>query len=451
MSKQKIHLIAIGGSAMHNLALALAEQGHDVSGSDDEIFEPSKSRLAKLGLLPTTVGWDEKRIYKGLDLVVVGMHAREDNPELKKALDLNIPVFSYPEYLYEASKNKTRVVITGSHGKTSITAMILHALNFHGHDCDYMVGAQLEGFDTMVKITDHNEFMLIEGDEYLSSPLDHRPKFIHYKPNIALLSGIAWDHYNVFPKFEDYYHQFELLMDCIDSGGLMIYNEEDPHVEKVVSETKNEIKKFPYRKPDYHVKDQKFVLETFEGELELKVFGAHNMSNLEGARWICTQMGLTDEEFYEAIVEFEGASKRLETLFKGPKFQVFRDFAHAPSKVKATLNGTREAFENQRIMAVLELHTFSSLNAEFIKQYQGAMDAADTAVVYFNPEVIAHKKLPTLSTSKVQEAFANKKIKVINQSQDLEDFVLSHSGQHEVLLLMSSGNFDGIDWPKHFQ
>lgn len=451
MSKQRIHLIAIGGSAMHNLALALSEQGHNVSGSDDEIFEPSRSRLEKKGLLPPSMGWDEKCIDESIDLVVVGMHARADNPELKKALALEIPVFSYPEYLYEASKNKTRVVITGSHGKTSITAMILHALNFHGHDCDFMVGAQLEGFDTMVKITDHNEFMLIEGDEYLSSPLDPRPKFIHYRPNIALLSGIAWDHYNVFPKFEDYFHQFELLMECIDSGGLIIYNEEDPQVEKVVSESKNEIKKFPYRKPDYHVDNQKFVLETFEGDLELKVFGAHNMSNLEGARWICTQMGLTDEEFYEAIVEFEGASKRLEPLFKGPEFQVYRDFAHAPSKVKASLNGTRETFENQKIMAVLELHTFSSLNADFISQYEGAMDAANTPVVYFNPNVIAHKKLPALSAESVQQAFGNPTIKVINESSVLEDFVLSHAGQHEVLLLMSSGNFDGIDWSKHFQ
>ncbi len=451
MSKQRIHLIAIGGSAMHNLALALAEQGHSVSGSDDEVFEPSRSRLANKGLLPNTMGWDASRIDSSLDLVVVGMHARSDNPELKKALELKIPVYSYPEYLYEASKDKTRVVITGSHGKTSITAMILHALNFHGHDCDYMVGAQLEGFDTMVKITDENEFMLIEGDEYLSSPLDPRPKFIHYKPNIALLSGIAWDHYNVFPNYQDYFHQFELLMECIDSGGLIIYNEDDPEVVRVVEESKNEIKKFPYGKPKYHVENRKFVLETFEGDLDLKVFGAHNMSNLEGARWICSQMGLTDEEFYEAIVEFEGASKRLEPLFKGPNFEVFRDFAHAPSKVKATLNGTREAYADRKIMAVLELHTFSSLNAEFIQQYKGSMDAADLAIVYFNPSVIAHKKLAPLSPEIVQKAFGNEAIKVIDESKALEDYVLSNAGQHEVLLLMSSGNFDGIDWSKHFQ
>ncbi len=451
MSKERIHLIAIGGSAMHNLALALAEQGHDVTGSDDEIFEPSRSRLAEKDLLPAKVGWDESQIHSGIDKVIVGMHARSDNPELKKALELGLPVFSYPEYLYEAARDKTRVVITGSHGKTSITAMILHALNFHGHDCDYMVGAQLDGFDTMVRITDHNEFMVIEGDEYLSSPLDPRPKFVHYKPNIALLSGIAWDHYNVFPKYEDYFHQFELLMDCIDTGGLIIYNEEDPEVERVVKESKNEVKQFPYSKPKYHVEDEHFVLETFEGDLELKVFGAHNMSNLEGARWICTQMGLTDEEFYEAIVEFEGASKRLEPLFKGPDFQVYRDFAHAPSKVKASLEGTRETFAQSKIMAVLELHTFSSLNADFIKQYKGAMDAADLGVVYFNPQVIEHKKLPALSTTSVREAFANSNLEVINDSKELEDFVLSNAGLHQVLLLMSSGNFDGIDWSKHFQ
>lgn len=436
---------------MHNLALALSEQGHNVSGSDDEIFEPSRSRLAKRGLLPEVMGWDAQRISKDLDLVVVGMHAREDNPELKKALELGLPVFSYPEYLYQASKDKTRVVITGSHGKTSITAMILHALNFHGRDCDYMVGAQLDGFDTMVKISDENEFMVIEGDEYLSSPLDPRPKFVHYKPNIALLSGIAWDHYNVFPQYEDYFKQFELLMDCIDSGGLIIYNEEDSEVIRVVEETKNEIKKFPYQKPSYRVEDGHFILETFEGDLELKVFGAHNMSNLEGARWICSQMGLTDEEFYEAIIEFEGASKRLEALFTSSSFKVYRDFAHAPSKVKATLDGTRETYPDSKLMAVLELHTFSSLNEEFIKQYKSSMDSADLAVVYFNPEVLKHKKLPPLSIEKVQAAFDNYELKVIDQSKELEDFVISSAGRHEVLLLMSSGNFDGIDWSKHFQ
>lgn len=442
----KIHLIAIGGSAMHNLALALHEQGHQVSGSDDEVFEPSRSRLERKGLLPASIGWDANRIHKDLDVIVLGMHARKDNPELQRALELELPVYSYPEYLYESSKDKTRVVITGSHGKTTITSMILHVLNFHNRDCDYMVGAQLEGFETMVRLTDHNEFMLIEGDEYLSSPLDPRPKFVHYRPNIALLSGIAWDHYNVFPEFAQYLHQFELLMGYIEPGGQIIYNEEDPEVKNLVESTKHEIKKFPYRTPSYHVENENFVLNTIEGDLELSIFGAHNMNNLEGARWVCSQMGITDEEFYEAIVEFEGASKRMEPILEEQDFKAFRDFAHAPSKVKASMLALRETFANQKIMAVVELHTFSSLNIDFIQQYQSTLDPADTAVVYFNPEVVKHKKLPALDSLAVQEAFGNDKILVVQSSSELEQLVRVQKKEHGILALMSSGNFDGIDW-----
>lgn len=442
----KIHLIAIGGSAMHNLALALHEQGHEVSGSDDEVFEPSKSRLERKGLLPKSIGWDARRIHKELDVIVLGMHARKDNPELQRALELELPVYSYPEYLYESSKDKTRVVITGSHGKTTITSMILHVLNFHIRDCDYMVGAQLEGFDTMVRLTDHNEFMLIEGDEYLSSPLDPRPKFVHYRPNIALLSGIAWDHYNVFPEFAQYLHQFELLMGYIEPGGQIIYNEEDPEVKNLVESTKHEIKKFPYQTPSYQVENENFVLNTPEGDLELNIFGAHNMNNLEGARWVCSQMGITDDEFYEAIVEFEGASKRMEPILEEAQFKAYRDFAHAPSKVKASMLALRETFADQKIMAVVELHTFSSLNIDFIKHYQSTLDPADTAVVYFNPEVVKHKKLPALDTLAVQEAFGNDQILVVQSSSELEQLVRVQKKEHGILALMSSGNFDGIDW-----
>ncbi|QNR23798.1 UDP-N-acetylmuramate--L-alanine ligase [Croceimicrobium hydrocarbonivorans] len=446
----KIHLIAIGGSAMHNLALALHQQGHDLSGSDDEIFEPSRSRLADTGILPESMGWDANRIHSDIDMVVVGMHARKDNPELLKALDLGLKVLSYPEYLYESSKDKTRVVITGSHGKTTITSMILHVLNFHGRDCDYMVGAQLEGFHTMVRLTDHNEFMVIEGDEYLSSPLDPRPKFVHYRPNIALLSGIAWDHYNVFPKFEEYRHQFELLFEYIEPGGQIIYNADDSEVKNLVESATQELKKFPYQTPAYRVEDQQFILETIEGDLPLQVFGAHNMNNLEGARWVCSQMGITDEEFYEAIVEFEGASKRMEPLIETDNLKVFRDFAHAPSKVKASVQACRETFGDSRFLAVLELHTFSSLNLEFMQQYANSMDPADTAIVYFNPEVLAHKKLPALSIEAVQKAFASEKVKVIMNSAELETLIQEQKEKHEIIVLMSSGNFDGIDWTKVF-
>jgi len=442
----KIHLIAIGGSAMHNLAIALHQQGHAVSGSDDEVFEPSKSRLAKHGLLPKTMGWNEANITPDLELIILGMHARPDNIELKRAQELNLRVLSYPEYLYENSKDKTRVVIAGSHGKTSITAMILHSLHYHNRDCDYMVGAQLDGFETMVRLTDHNEFILLEGDEYLSSPLDSRPKFIHYKPNIALLSGIAWDHVNVFPDYEDYKQQFDQLLSCIEAGGVIIYNEDDQEVLDVVNRTKNEVKKFAYSLPSYRVEDQHFILDTIEGDLELKVFGAHNMINLEGARWICNQMGLTDEEFYEAIEKFEGASKRLEKLEIPVDYQIYRDFAHAPSKVKASVSGTKETFVENKLVAVFELHTFSSLNIDFIGQYKSSLDKADEAIVYFNPKVVEHKKLPALDAKAVQEAFANPQIKVITNRAELIKTVKASGASADVLLLMSSGNFDAINW-----
>tara|TARA_R110002050_G_scaffold48780_1_gene113257 strand:- start:28463 stop:29815 length:1353 start_codon:yes stop_codon:yes gene_type:complete len=442
----KIHLIAIGGSAMHNLAIALHQQGHAVSGSDDEIFEPSKSRLAKYGLLPRSMGWNAANISESIELVILGMHARPDNVELKRAQELGLKVLSYPEYLYENSKDKTRVVIAGSHGKTSITAMILHSLHYHKRDCDYMVGAQLDGFETMVRLTDHNEFILLEGDEYLSSPLDARPKFIHYRPNIALLSGIAWDHVNVFPDYEDYKKQFDQLLDCIEPGGVIIYNEDDQEVLDVINRTKNEVKKFPYSLPAYRVEDQHFILDTFEGDLELKVFGAHNMSNLEGARWICNQMGLTDEEFYEAIEEFEGASKRLEKMNIAVDYDVYRDFAHAPSKVKASVSGTKETYADHKLIAVFELHTFSSLSINFLSQYKSSLDKADTAIVYFNPKVLEHKKLPALDANAVKEAFANPNIKVITDREILINTVKKVSASADVLLLMSSGNFDAINW-----
>lgn len=446
----KIHLIAIGGSAMHNLALALHEQGHELTGSDDEIFEPSRSRLAEAGILPETIGWNPANIHQDLDLVVVGMHARKENPELTRALELGIKVLSYPEYLYESSKDKTRVVITGSHGKTTITSMILHVLNFHGRDCDFMVGAQLDGFKTMVRLTDHNEFMLIEGDEYLSSPLDPRPKFVHYRPNIALLSGIAWDHYNVFPNYTDYRAQFEMLFDYIEPGGQIIYNEDDPEVKSVVENAKQAVKKFPYQTPSYYAENQNFVLETIEGDLPLSVFGAHNMNNLEGARWVCTQMGITDEEFYEAIVAFQGASKRMEALLEKENLKVFRDFAHAPSKVKASVKACEETFVDSETLAVLELHTFSSLNIDFMQQYAQSMNPASQAVVYFNPEVLRHKKLPSLDPQAVKDAFKNENLIVIQDSSDLEKYLKDAQDKYEVILLMSSGNFDGINWSEFF-
>lgn len=443
----KVHFIAIGGSAMHNLALALYHKGFEVSGSDDEIFEPSRSRLDKYGLLPKKTGWYPEKISADLDYIILGMHARKDNPELLRANELGLKVYSYPEFIYEQSKDKTRVVIAGSHGKTTITAMILHVLHFHHQDCDYMIGAQLEGFDTMVKLTSDNEFILLEGDEYLSSPTDPRPKFLHYKPNITLISGIAWDHVNVFPTYQDYFRQFELLMENLEPGGAVIYNETDPEVVKLIENSNSQVKKFSYAMPDYQSEDGEVSLKTEEGLVPLAIFGKHNMNNLEGARWICNQMGITDEQFYEAIPSFKGASRRLEKIHASTDFKVFRDFAHAPSKVKATLNAVKENFTNHQVIACLELHTFSSLNIDFLHEYAHTMDAADEALVYFNPDVVKHKKLPALDASAIQAKFKNDQLKVFSNNQEMLS-VLKGMLQHgrTVLLIMSSGSFDGINW-----
>lgn len=434
---------------MHNLALALSQKGDTVTGSDDEIFEPSRSRLQNAGLLPDSMGWDANRITEDLDAIILGMHAREDNPELLRAKELNLPIYSYPEYLYERTKDKTRVVIAGSHGKTTITSMILHVLHYHDRIEDFMVGAQLEGFDTMVSLTDEAEFAVLEGDEYLSSPIDRRPKFHLYHPNIALLSGIAWDHINVFPTYDDYLEQFKIFLTTFERGGALVYNADDPAVAKLVEEDKTEIKKFPYRKPDYRVENGVCILNTPFGEVPLQVIGEHNLLNLEGARWICLEMGIQEDEFYEAISSFSGASKRLEQLAKDKGVVVYKDFAHAPSKVKATASAVAETYPNAKVVACLELHTFSSLNPDFLPSYAGALDAVDEAFVYFNPKAVVHKKLPPLDEDIVASAFGRQDIQVLTDSNIVLDRLKSEKDGDTVYLLMSSGNFDGAsleDW-----
>lgn len=441
----KVHFIAIGGSAMHNLALALHHKGYMVTGSDDEFFNPSKGRLEKYGLLPESEGWNPDRITEDLDAIILGMHARENNLELLKAKELGLKIYSYPEYLYEQSKNKTRVVIAGSHGKTTITSMILHVLHYHEMECDYMVGAQLEGFETMVKLTPHNEFIVLEGDEYLSSPIDRRPKFHLYKPNIALLSGIAWDHINVFPTYENYKQQFAIFINEIEKGGALIYCEADSEVVDLVESTQNEIKKFPYNTPNYSISDGITYLETPDGDLPLEIFGEHNLTNMEGARWICNQMGVTDDQFYEAIASFKGASKRLELIAKNDGTVIYKDFAHSPSKVSATLGAVKNQYPERELIACLELHTFSSLNTEFLEQYKGAMDNADVSVVYYSPKAIAHKKLDPISEEQVRAAFDKGDLIILTDSESIQEFLKEKSWSNKNLLLMSSGNFDGID------
>lgn len=444
----RVHFIAIGGSAMHNLALALHHMGYQVTGSDDEVFEPSKTRLAAQGLLPEKMGWNPDAITKDLDAVILGMHARADNPELLKAQELKLRIFSYPEYIYEQTKKKKRVVIGGSHGKTTITAMVLHVLNFNKVDCDYMVGAQLTGFDTMVRLTEKAKIVVLEGDEYLSSPIDRRPKFHLYKPHIALISGIAWDHVNVFPTFENYVEQFSMFADLIEKNGTLIYCIEDEEVNQVAEDCLNRVTKLPYSVPSHITKDGKTFLLTDEGKVPLSVFGKHNLMNLNGARLICLNLGLTNSQFYAAIQSFKGAANRLELLAENGRVSVFKDFAHSPSKLKATVNAVKEQFPERKLTACMELHTFSSLSADFLKEYAGTMDAADEAIVYFNPHTLKHKKLPELSKKDVKKAFGRKDLEVYTESDDLRKHLLGQKWRKRNLLMMSSGTFDGIELDK---
>ena len=441
-----IHFIAIGGAAMHNLALALHQKGYQITGSDDTIHNPSKSRLAAKGLLPDEFGWFPEKITKDLNAIILGMHAKADNPELLKAQELGLKIYSYPEFLYEQSKDKTRVVIGGSHGKTSITSMILHVLHYHEKKVDYMVGAQLEGFDTMVHLTEENEFIVLEGDEYLSSPIDRRPKFHLYKPNIALLSGIAWDHINVFPTYENYVEQFKIFVDSITNGGAMIYNEEDVEVKRVVEESTNHIKRYPYQTPEYTIENGTTFLDTSDGKLPLEIFGKHNLQNLAGAKWICQHMGVDEDDFYEAIASFKGASKRLEKIAENNSTVVFKDFAHSPSKVEATTKAVKEQYSERIVLACLELHTYSSLNAEFLKEYKGALAAADKAVVFYSPHAVEIKKLEKVTADQIADAFERNDLIIYTNPTEFKGFLFSQNLENTALLLMSSGNYGGLDF-----
>lgn len=441
-----IHFIAIGGSAMHNLAIALHQKGYQVFGSDDTIHDPSKSRLEKYGLLPKEFGWFPEKISSDLDVIILGMHAKIDNPELLRAQELGLKIYSYPEFLYEQCKDKTRVVIGGSHGKTTITSMILHVLSYHEKEVDYMVGAQLEGFETMVHLTKDNDFMVLEGDEYLSSPIDMRPKFHLYKPNIALLSGIAWDHINVFPTFENYKEQFSIFTDSMINGGSMVYNIEDENVKDVVESSENHIKKYPYETPNHFIENGITYLETAEGNLPLEIFGKHNLQNLAGAKWICQHMGVDEDDFYEAIASFSGASKRLEKIVESPSTVIFKDFAHSPSKVAATTKAVAAQYTERTVLACLELHTYSSLNAEFLAEYKGALDFADKAVVFYSPHAVKIKQLDEVTEQQIANAFERDDLIIYTNPTEFKDFLFSQNLEKSAVVLMSSGNYGGLDF-----
>jgi len=440
----RVHFIAIGGSAMHNLALAMHKKGYLVTGSDDEIVEPSKTRLQNAGLLPKEEGWFPEKITADIDAIILGMHARVDNPELLKAQEIGLKVFSYPGYIYEQSKEKTRIVIGGSHGKTSITAMILHVLNVVNIDCDYLVGAQLKGFDTMVRITEAAKYILLEGDEYLASPIERVPKFHLYHPHIAVLSGVAWDHINVFPTFEMYVEQFQIFADKIEQNGTLIYFEGDDELSKIAQKGKKDIQYIPYGAHDSEVINGETTLISDIGKTALQIFGQHNLQNLNAALQVCLKVGVSKADFYSAIQSFSGAAKRLELVFKNEQTNIYKDFAHSPSKLKATTSAVKEQFPKRKLIACMELHTFSSLNDAFLDEYAGSMAQADEAIIYFNPHTVAHKKLNDIDPARVAAAFGGNNIRVYTNASEIIAELKTKNWENANLLMMSSGNFDGL-------
>lgn len=441
----KLHFIAIGGSIMHQLALALHQKGYQITGSDDTLFDPAKSNLFNCGLLPDEIGWFPSRINANLDAVILGMHAKKNNPELLRAQELGIPVLSYPEFLYRHAQDKTRVVIGGSHGKTTITSMVMHVLRHCNIDFDYVVGAKIPGFTESVRLSQSASIMVIEGDEYLSSPIDLKPKFLYYHPHIALLSGIAWDHMNVFPTFEEYLKQFALFADTIADNGTLVYFADDENLRHIAA-GQTRLQLIPYQTPSYHIApDDTWQLYPESEKVSLQVFGQHNLQNIAGAKAVCMQLGVSEKQFLEAISHFTGAARRLELLAKSEQCSVYKDFAHAPSKVKATTTALKSLHPNRKLIACLELHTYSSLNPQFLPQYQHSLQAADTAFLFYDPHTLAIKQLPPLLPNDIENYFKHPNLTVFTNPQDLETQLYHSNFEQTDLLLMSSGNFGGIN------
>lgn len=445
---QNIHFIAIGGAIMHQLALALHRKGYTITGSDDDITDPAKSNLAEAGLLPNKFGWFPHKITAHLDAVVLGMHAKSDNPELLAAKKAGIPVYSFPQYVYEVSKNKKRVVVAGSHGKTTITSMIMHILKHQGLDFDYLVGARVAGFDQSVRLTDA-PLIILEGDEYPASAEEKRPKIFFYHPHISVLSGIAWDHINVFPTYENYFNQFEQYLQGMGSDTKVFYNSEDTEVCRVLITSGTNIQSLPYQTPPFHYHNGYPVMDTANGPVTVSVFGRHNLLNMQAAIDVCMELGVTEQACYAAIASFTGAARRLEKVKEEAGLLVYRDFAHAPSKLKATLNAVREAYPQHRLVAIFELHTYSSLNENFLKEYAGSMNSADDAIVFFSHHALQLKGLPAITPQTVKQYFGREDLVVTDSRQQLEAIVPQKIDSKEkpvFLLLMSSGTYDGIDW-----
>lgn len=440
-----IHFISIGGSVMHQLAIALKGKGYQITGSDDEIFEPAKGALAAEGILPEREGWFPENIHPGLNAVILGMHAKDDNPELKQAKELGLPIYSFPEYIFKESREKIRVVVGGSHGKTTTTSMIMHVLKEAGKEFDYLVGAGLDGFSQSVNITDA-PVIVCEGDEYPASAIEKKPKFHFLFPHIAVLTGIAWDHINVFPTFDFYLEQFIIFINKIEKGGHLIYNETDATLKALVEKNRREeIHYHPYGVPQHRINNGVTTVAIEGLETSLKVFGAHNLLNLNAAWLVSRQLGVDTPTFANAISTFTGAAKRLELLAQNFSTVIYRDFAHAPSKVKATIDAAKEQFPDKKLIGILELHTYSSLNEAFMQEYRGALDKADEATVFYSKHALELKRLPELKKDAVKAGFGKEGLEVINERTALEEWIKSRNMNNAVVLFMSSGNYDGID------
>jgi UDP-N-acetylmuramate: L-alanyl-gamma-D-glutamyl-meso-diaminopimelate ligase len=442
-----LHFIAIGGAIMHQLAITSKKRGYQVSGSDDEIADPARTNLLQEGLLPVAEGWFPEKIRPDLDAVILGMHAQEDNPELLRARELNIPVYSFPEYIYEVSKNKLRVVIAGSHGKTTTTSMIMHVLRKQGMDFDYLVGARVAGFEHSVQLS-NAPVIILEGDEYPASALEKRPKIHFYHPQLSVITGIAWDHVNVFPTYENYWEQFRIFVDQMPAESTLIYNAEDREVVRLVESEQKNLKTLPYATPRYDIRDNQVLLPTTEGNISLQIFGDHNLQNMEAARKVCNNLGVADREFYRAMATFNGAARRLEKIVERANFVAFRDFAHAPSKLKATLKAVRKRYPSHRLVACFELHTYSSLRSDFLNQYAHSMDECDAGAVFFSSEALQLKKLPRLQPEAVKAGFANANLALFEDPESLRNWIgdrIGSSSEPVCLLLMSSGVFGGMD------
>lgn len=442
-----IHFIAIGGSVMHNLALALAVGGHRVTGSDDEIHEPSKSRLAQAGILPEQIGWFPDKIQDGIDAVILGMHARTDNPELKRAQELGLTIYSYPDFIYAHSRSKQRIVIAGSHGKTTITSMIMHVLRGLGIEFDYVVGAQLAGFDRMVRLSETAPVIIIEGDEYMASPLDKRPKFLLYQPHVVVISGIAWDHINVFPTFEEYLDAFRQLLLAMPKAGMVIYNSEDALVSELVwRHTDEELHyRFAYETPTYRVHDHRTEIKLDSLRGTLPIYGKHNMANAAAAHQVAKLLAVDTGSFLKQMESFTGAGLRLQKVFESAQLTIVRDFAHAPSKVAATVQAVAEFYKDYNIVACLELHTYSSLNKAFLSQYRDTLKKVANKIVLISAHTLEIKRMEPVSVDEIHHAFHDNAIAYVTTQAGLVSAIQQklHTGKN-LVLLMSSGALDGL-------